>query len=575
MASIQAPDGSIVQFPDGMSDSDIAAAMAKEYGGQQATDPTEPPTWQQQVMAGPVGQAMGGAAQGLYGLDQDALKGGAAVTSAFGHYPNPVSKWLDSAGDNVGNLAKLSNDTYDRARQVNNVTYPNVGKLAGEILSPANVAASEVELPALATRAIGKYGPLVNAMVKGAAFSGTTPVDPANNYGTEKATQVGLGAALGSGGHVLGAVLNPKASLSPDVQTLVNAGVPLTTGQMLGGVPKTLEDSATSIPLVGSMIKARQREAMAGLQNAQINRSLAPIGEALPKGLEGSEATAYAQGKLGDAYDTTLAKMSAKADPQLTQDMSGIIQNATRDYGLNNTGQKNLSDILHGQIAQKSDNGFFDGNALKDVQSGLSFQARRLSKSLNPDDKNLSDALFDAKDRFNDFIARQNPNDAPALQAINKGYASYARAEAAGAASNDGISTPAQLLRAVKAGGTRGQNATGNALDQDLAKAGVSVLPSSVPDSGTAGRHMVGLLAGALAGGGEHLATGDAGLGVLTGGGALAAGASKPAQALFRALLTKRPYDDQTANTLSNLARNGTPLLASGLVPALTQSPNP
>ena len=109
---------------------------------------------------------------------------------------------------------------------------------------------------------------------------------------------------------------------------------------------------------------------------------------------------------------------------------------------------------------------------------------------------------------------------------------------------------------------------------QDLSSAGQDVLPSTVPDSGTAGRHMVGLLAGLLAGGGEHAATGDAGLGVLSMGAGLSAGASKPAQAAIRSLLTKRPYNQNTATALAGLLRAGTPALSGALVPAITQNAN-
>lgn len=532
-------------------------------------------TWREQLMAGPVGQAMGGAMQGVYGLDQAAYKGAGALTSGFGHYPNQVSDFLNNTGNDIGNQAKLSEQTYDRARQMSGQSGANVGKFAGEVLSPANLVAGEAELPAATLPYLGRGAKLAQALFKGGAYGGTSPVDPDEDYAKTKAEQIGLGAGIGAAGHGLASAANPMGSLSKNVVTLLKAGVPLTVGQTLGGAAHTLEDSATSIPFVGDMIKSRQREAMAGLQTAMINRSLTPIGEKLPSGLTGHDAIQYAQQKFDDHYDSTLSQIAATADPQLTGDLSSIVQNATRDYGLNQTGQKNLYSLLHGQVIQKSDSGYFDGDALKDVQSGLRFQAQRLSKSLNPDDKNLADALFDARDKFNDFIARQNPAQAPQLQAINKGYASYARAEAAGARSNTGISTPAQLLQAVKAGGTRATNAAGNSLDQDLATAGTSVLPSTVPDSGTAGRHMVGLLAGALAGGGEHLATGDAGLGILSSGAALAAGASRPAQALGRAIIAKRPYSQNTAATLADLLRSGVPLLGAPAGAIASSNPGP
>lgn len=532
-----------------------------------------PQTWREKLMAGPVGQAMGGAMQGVYGLDQLAYKGGAGLASAGGLFPNSVSQGLDQTANDIGNQAKLSSQTYEDARNNAGVTGTNVGKFAGEVASPANFLAGEVSIPAKALPLLGKAGSLANTLLKGAAFGSTAPVDPNDSFGQTKAEQAGIGAGLGMAGKAVGAAANPMGSIAPKVATLLKAGVPLTAGQILGGVPRTLEDASTSIPIVGDFVKSRQRDALAGLNTAVINRSLVPIGTTLPSGLSGHEAVKFAQDKLGTAYDSILSQMSAHADPQLQQDMGDLVTNATRDYGLTADKQKQLYGILQGQLG-KHDNGYFSGDTLKDIQSNLSYQSRNYMKSPDPDQKNLGDALADSKQVFNDFIARQNPAQAPTLNAINTGYANFARAQGAAASSKTGIFSPSELARAVRAGGTKSTNSTGQSLMQDLSSAGQEVLPPTVPDSGTAGRHMVGLLAGLLAGGGEHAATGDAGLGVLSMGAGLSAGASKPAQAAIRSLLTKRPYDQNTAAALADLLRTGTPALSGALIPALSQNTN-
>lgn len=528
--------------------------------------------WRTQLMAGPVGQAMGGAMQGVYGLDQLAYKGASKAASLGGLYPNSVSDALNNTANDVGQQAQLSDQTYSHARDAMGVTGMNPGKFAGEVASPANFLAGEVSIPAKVAPYLGKAARLANILLKGGAYGSTAPVAPGDDFTSQKAQQIGLGTALAVGGHGLAKVAAPV--IDANVATLLKGGVPLTAGQILGGSARTIEDSATSIPFVGDLVKARQRDALQGLNTAVINRSLAPIGETLPAGKTGFDATQYAQSKLGDAYDALLPKLSATADPQLQSDLHGMVTGAAKNYGLNQSRQQQLYDILHGQIVQKSDQGHFDGEALKDIQSNLSFQAQRFMKSPDPDQKNLGDALFDAKSMFNDFIARQNPNEAPKLQAINQGWANFARAQGAAASSKTGIFSPSELARAVKAGGTKGTNATGTSMMQDLSSAGQAVLPSTVPDSGTAGRHFIDMGLGALAGGGEHVATGDAGLGVLTGGALLAAGASKPAQYLLRTALTKRPYNPQTAATLSTILRNYTPSLTGAIAPALTQNSN-
>ena len=106
-----------------------------------------------------------------------------------------------------------------------------------------------------------------------------------------------------------------------------------------------------------------------------------------------------------------------------------------------------------------------------------------------------------------DMVQRANPQQAAILSAINKGWAGLVRVRGAtasiGAANRGGVFTPANLMGAVKAADKsvgKGSFAKGKALMQDIAQNGQELLPSSVPDSGTAGR---GLLTGALLAGGH------------------------------------------------------------------------
>ena len=91
------------------------------------------------------------------------------------------------------------------------------------------------------------------------------------------------------------------------------------------------------------------------------------------------------------------------------------------------------------------------------------------------------------------LVTRANPQNATELAAIDKAYANFKRIQraAAGVGTEDGVFTPAQLLSAAKAmDRTKDKRAfsEGTALLQDLAAAGKEVMPSKVPDSGTAGR---------------------------------------------------------------------------------------
>lgn len=523
-----------------------------------------PNDWRMQLMASPIGGMMHGIGDTMYGAGQLAGKVESGVSSLGGMYPNTVSNYYDQTVSDLDKRRKLADQTYATARDLNGGNdHFDSGRLVGNVVSPVNAIGGEISTGSR----------LANALLQGGYYSATQPVDTDKPFWQQKIQQTELGMGTGGITHGLGsaasAMISPK--ISDSARTLLNAKVPLTIGQTLGGSAQRLEDASTSIPFVGDLVKARQREAFIGLNTAALNRGLEPIGKTLPAGLEGHQAVEYVQNALGDAYNSIIPHLSAVADSAFKTDINNIANNATRDYGLVGPSQQKLADILKNQVVGKANNGAYDGATLKDIQSNLSYQARTHAKSLNPDDKNLADALIDTKGAVDDLIARQNPNEAPELAAINRGYANFARPQAAAERSTKGgVFTPAQLAMAVRAGGTRSQNATGNSLMQDLSSAGQDVLPSTVPDSGTPFRHAVqagiGLAGAGL--GGEHFvpqapayAMGAAGLGSL-----LAAGGTKTAQDAMRFALTRRPAN---AAQLAKALKDASPRASVAFSPLL------
>ena len=120
---------------------------------------------------------------------------------------------------------------------------------------------------------------------------------------------------------------------------------------------------------------------------------------------------------------------------------------------------------------------------------------------------------------------------------------------ASSVAAKDGVFTPAQLHAAVKAKDKsmdKGAFARGNALMQDLSSAGKNVLPSNIPDSGTAGRLLANMAAHPISG-------------------MLTAAASIPAMAAY----------SRTGSRLINGAVNqGVPGMRNKLVTLLGKSPD-
>lgn len=438
-----------------------------------------------------------------------------------------------------------------------------VGNVGTALLVPGSVAAQGASMPARLGQAAGI----------GAAFGAAEPVTDGGDFWNEKAAQVGTGAVLGPAGipatSAVARVVQPNTSAA--ARTLMDEGVNLTPGQILGGALKRVEDAATSIPVLGDFIKDAQRRSVADLNRAAYGRALAPIGgdaSSLPVGPEGVMAVKTA---LGDAYDKLLPTLQFKADPQFVQGLS-VVRNganlppqelATYDALL----KKNL-----GQIQ----NGVANGDTFKAIESSLTNDAKKFSSSTDAYQKQLGDALTETVNVFRQGLQRSNPQAAQELQAINQGYANYARVRTAAASAGDKSSgfSPAQLAAAVRSSDKsagKGATATGTALMQDLSDAGRSVLPTSVPDSGAPFRHAIEAGIAGLAG---HSVLPEQATGWMLPLAGMAGAASLPytrmGQKVAQKILAERP---DGAAQLAALLRQSGPAIGASATPLLTQGP--
>jgi hypothetical protein len=354
---------------------------------------------------------------------------------------------------------------------------------------------------------------------------------------TSVALNTGVGGVLGQGGQMATNALAHAISpvLAPAVQSLVNAGVKLTPGQLLGGGFRTVEDSLTHLPFLGNMIKGAQNQSLDTFNTAAINRSLAPIGEQLPAGMTpGHAAIEYANGKLSDAYSQVLPHINVTLDDGFNQNLAA--STAQHTSLLPPTQKAQYAQILSDATGRAGPDGAMSGEAFQAADSQLGREARVYSKSLDPDQQKLGAAIKGAQGVFRDTAEAQNPWAAPQLQGARLGWANLARLEPAAAGAKGGVFTGPQLAAAVRAASSSphgSELSQGHALMQDLSDAGTQVLPSTVADSGTALR---GLMEAGVLGLGAHEAgvlnpTTAAGLG------AAALPYTKPGLALSRAIL--------------------------------------
>ncbi len=291
---------------------------------------------------------------------------------------------------------------------------------------------------------------------------------------------------------------------------LSREGVQLTPGQMLqetpliGGFLRGTEDRLAGMPLLGDAIQGARTRGLETANIAAAQRGLTPIGETIPsKVAPGYEAVEYVQNRLGQAYGDILSRVSPTVDQPLQTGIAQILADAPASMGQARAEQ--LAEILSSRVMRNVDpaTGAISGEEFKRIETVLGQQQRELARALDGDQRALGQALGDIRGEFRDALARQYPAEAPRLQQINTGYANLVRVEdaagSAGAITREGVFTPAQFANAVRRNtGSRSQRGAGAGLMRDLATNMGEVLPSTVPDSGTAGR---GLLAALLGGG--------------------------------------------------------------------------
>jgi hypothetical protein len=397
-----------------------------------------------------------------------------------------------------------------------------------------------------------------------------------------------IGAAFGKLGDLAlqGASRVIKPVVKPGVRMLREAGVNLTPGQILGGFTKRMEDAATSIPVVGDLITSAKASSREEFNRAAANRALAPIDEILPQSVAtGHDSVRYAGDKLSEAYQNLLPRLSINPDSDFTRNIAGISTSAQqvlprdqfqqfRKILQNNTVLNRLGSPNAGSIT---------GTAMKEADSALGKLARQYGKSAIASEQQLGEALGNVQRELRRLTIRSNPEFAPQLNAIDYGWSQLVPLETAagraGANANfeAGVISPQQYQTAVRGMDPSVRNrATARGTNGDLqafAEAAGNVLPSTMGDSGTARRLLVGRALGAGAGGYEYARGGkDLNDPALYIPAALAFGAYSPiGRRAIQATLTHDPgpVGSAIADMVSRLGR-----LSGPVVPALTVAAN-
>jgi len=466
----------------------------ESVGGQQGPRPAGPSTGESVAM-GLADPVHGGAQMLTHALPTGIVGAVNSATAYVNDLPviGPVTRALGmvpSTPEQIDtNIATRERD-YQSRRAAAGETGTDWGRVGGRVIATAPAAL-----------ALPTGGSIGGAFGFGAATgAGMATLDPVTTqrgpFWEEKASQAleggGIGAVAGPLGYLAGRAINPL--IAPNVRALHNAGVEVTPGQALGGVAQRLENGLMSMPVVGDQVIARTQDSFRSLNRTAANRTLANVGEELPANVQpGREMVGYLRERGQAAYDEALNRASAfLPDEQFAANLGEVGQ-----MQMPPSARQEFMQTLRDRVVSRFQQGPLDPQAFKTIDAELgSMAAERMSTVGNAGERELGRAYGELQKSLRDLFARQNPEAAPLLRAADAFHGDFLRVQGAAAATGaaEGVFTPAQLsasVRGLDRSARRGAFARGEARMQDLSDAAKDVLPSRVPDSGTAFRAIV------------------------------------------------------------------------------------
>lgn len=427
---------------------------------------------------------------------------------------NPRTAALAGLGDTFGIMSAIDPQAMDAIGEMN----PGAmlaGQIAGAIGGTGLVGAAGRKLTsAIAPKLLqggakAQFGRNIAAdATYGGIYGGVSEGDPVG------------GAALGSigsaGGQALGRVTADAIGgipVSDAVKALGARGIPMTTGQRMGGFFKSVEDKATSLPIVGDMIAARRAEGLDAFNDEGFREVGSMFGytptRAGKEGVEdliGAPGDPRNNGAIGQFYDQKTAGVTMPLDEQWPVDWEGVVEQGGK---LPEDHLARFAKALENRVNPINDAGELTGESYQQAVRGLKSYRNETTKSGFEQD--YRDALGGGIDALTAQMKRGGGDSVvEGLQTADAAYRSAKILQDATkrAKGSDYKFSPFQLQGAVQKSQSKYPGATPL---EKLADDGQKVLPSQYPDSGTAGRVAQMAAGGGVLGlgGGAGYALGD------------------------------------------------------------------
>lgn len=452
--------------------------------------------------------------------------------------------YLNSAGMGIPEL--LTGDNMDAIRDAHPLS-TMAGEIGGAVTGAGLLGNVGRSAAGMAGRTLSNTGRaqfgrnLATDAVYGGIYGGATEGDALSGAALGTVGSVG-GQALGK----LGSGLLGGARLSAPAQRLREAGVSLSPGRILGDTASRFEDKMVSWPIVGDAIRNRQQEAFQQFNREAFRRAGDPIGFATDDiGDRGVEQLGDA---VGNAYDRATAGVSVPFDDTFMTDMGSVYQYASR---MPQDRSNALGEIVDARVGHLADRGTMTGAEFQQAMRALKANRAKVPGQFDGFEDEYRTGVSGVMAALDGTMRRGGGADVvEGLDNANAAYrnlkiledASLDRAKIGTQTGEAEVFLPSQLIAAAR----NSEKKYGPSALKQYAKDGQAVLPSTVPNSGTADRMMVGAagLAGlGSAAGGEYAMTGDASNTMKAAGvlGGLAAMNTRTGQRVLESALLDRP----------------------------------
>jgi hypothetical protein len=345
------------------------------------------------------------------------------------------------------------------------------------------------------------------AAVVGGAYGGGSGLLNAEGGLGDRLDDVALGVGVGAAGGGLldmgarGAAARAaaRAANPGPVRQLSRAGVDMMPGQLLSGVPvlgriaRGLEQGAASIPFVGAVPAAAERESVRSFDRAAINQVLDVIGERLPRGVSGRDAIRAGDDIISARYNADLTPVTINPDPQINARIQAAINPRNMSAATRNRLSDSAQDIVD-RLQQP-----ITGQEWKQIDSELSAAINSAARG-GPDDRPLAQGLREVRAALGDALEQASPGTLARVRQTDDAFGNFQLIRKAASnpttGRNDGLFTSSNLNSVLARSEGRAYG-RGEARLQDITDAAEGAMAGTLPNSGSAERlATIGLASG-------------------------------------------------------------------------------